>query len=1478
MGGVVRAVALSRRDLERRRLVVVGLVLAVLASVAAGAPQATPTVLGAAPNGSGGSIWYVALTGPASATSSCNNPDFSVATLGAEGAIEAAILAASTGDTIHLCIGSFNLTTGQVDVTKDGLIFEGESTADTIVNGGSTYRLFDATGNTVTFRGLTLTNGKADGSSGGAVWAAGVSIVGAKVTGNTATFLNTGSGAGGAIYATGDVHIATSEFSGNTSTDIGGAIYAARNIAVTDGTFTDNSAGQIGGAIFSGEATDVKGSVFRSNRSWVEGGAIHAGLGLTVAASTFGTNISDVGGAIGTSFTVSITDSDFSANTALTRGGAISTGSVVEVTNGTFTDNSAGAAGGAIYTAYKGAVVTTAGTYQRNHAEGNDASLDGGGAIYAKVVTVIGGEFLQNTARQDGGAIRAAGHVRIIGADLTGNTSLSGNGGALWASSGIEISGATFVDNSASRYGGAIQADDNDDDTPAADVAITDGTFIRNRAPGSDGGAIHVGSQGSLSIDGGRFEANFGQWGGAIRVKGDARISGAEFLDNTGGSGGGGAIYANCHLVVDGGSFTGNAAPNGKGGAIYGESGSWNCDRSDRPSDDLTLEIQGANFSSSTAKDAGGAIYSEEEIAITDGTFTDNSSGAYGGAIAANGLATIHGSTFAYNRGGGDGGALFASGIDATNSTFVGNVILDYNDEALGGAIYGIDDVTAAYSTFIDNSTDSSAVASGGEALFSNNGTLTVDHVLIVGSGGSSECDADSPPTDLGGSVQTGTGCVSAPDSQDSVSRTDIHLGTFANHGGPTSTYSLSDGSVAIDVDGSETCSVDSDQRGIARPQGDGCDAGAYEASGTSGPGAYIVGIGAQSCTAYATIRAAAAAADDGETVHVCEGIHHLSKPVLVADKDLTFEATSGTTTVIDGGGTSRLFLGNLHLSFVWLTLRNAYTTGDGGAVRTGDVSVAHSVFSDNTAGGGGGAIYADGSVDITTSTFVSNSSGDDGGAIYATLTNPVAVRQSTFTGNRALAEGGAIYLGGSASGGPISIQASTFNGNQAAGGGAVYGGTGTVASVVNSTFYENTANIGDGGAFAVQDLDATNATFVRNAAGGVGDHVTAVTIDAVDSIFSDGDCSVTTIGTDSGNVTTDAATCPDGDASLTYTTGDLNLGPLGPWGGPTRTVKLRSPSAALDVHASPCSTGTDQRGAQRPQGDCDAGAFELTTTTVTYTGPSLVFIGTATTGRVTVSGTTFPALAGCDLRFTITDSGTGLWTYDATTGLKGVGSALTDALPVGTYSVTVSPLGDCGGAFDASGNFAIVPDNIGKGTAGGGSYKLPNTPNGLTGPIRFSHVVLVKSATSKVGRTSVTTVTTKGSLLWTYKNVWRLKAKIDYSSTDGTTSTWGTFTCPPEATTGSICGRFSGAALLQVWNGDLGQWVASDYTNVTFVVTVYDGGTKSVCSKNKCTSTTGPDYFGVQIKANGLAVTTADGIPVSVPIRLGTTGSLKAN
>jgi hypothetical protein len=96
------------------------------------------------------------------------------------------------------------------------------------------------------------------------------------------------------------------------------------------------------------------------------------------------------------------------------------------------------------------------------------------------------------------------------------------------------------------------------------------------------------------------------------------------------------------------------------------------------------------------------------------------------------------------------------------------------------------------------------------------------------------ECPGYPPPpgtlTSKGGNVESqGDTCrFTGVSDQVNVTADELALDVLANDSGPTATHALLPGSVAIDAAILSDCPA-TDQRGVPRPQGAGCDAGAYE-------------------------------------------------------------------------------------------------------------------------------------------------------------------------------------------------------------------------------------------------------------------------------------------------------------------------------------------------------------------------------------------------------------------------------------------------------------------------------------------------------------------------------------------------------------------------------------------------------------------------------------------------------------------------
>ena len=249
------------------------------------------------------------------------------------------------------------------------------------------------------------------------------------------------------------------------------------------------------------------------------------------------------------------------------------------------------------------------------------------------------------------------------------------------------------------------------------------------------------------------------------------------------------------------------------------------------------------------------------------------------------------------------------------------------------------------------------------------------------------------------------------------------------------------------------------------------------------------------------------------------------------------------------------------------------------------------------------------------------------------------------------------------------------------------------------------------------------------------------------------------------------------------------------------------------------------------------------------------------------------PACLSGNVTFNLTDAGGGTFgPFIVANVSPSTSVSTTQNLASGIYEVDVDF--DPTNAFcNPSSDFAVLAV-VGPGDAanGGGWYK-----NDDFSPPRINFGFTVQKHYNK--KTDVTTY--KGQLLWINSHTWRLKGTIFSESPDP--AAYGTFTCP--AFVGSLgppssnpkCGSFTGTGVLQWFdpeaNGGLGGWVESAYDTVDFTVTVYDGGTISVCKgKRNCTKQDLSDYFGIQIDP-----VPATEVPESAPIQI-MKGSIKVS
>lgn len=192
----------------------------------------------------------------------------------------------------------------------------------------------------------------------------------------------------------------------------------------------------------------------------------------------------------------------------------------------------------------------------------------------------------------------------------------------------------------------------------------------------------------------------------------------------------------------------------------------------------------------------------------------------------------------------------------------------------------------------------------------------------------------------------------------------------------------------------------------------------------------------------------------------------------------------------IDAAAASRIFdltPAPAGTSISGLTLTNGLVPGGdgGGAILvegSNTLTVSGSVLTGNSAGSGGGAVYAE-SLVLTDSTVSNNSTQYFGGGILAT--SQLTISNSTISDNSAYVIGGGIAIFGSSVN--FNLTNSTLSGNTAEAGGAIGGyAVSGATTIANSTISGNSASaIGGAIALNAPSLTISMSTITGNFAGG---------------------------------------------------------------------------------------------------------------------------------------------------------------------------------------------------------------------------------------------------------------------------------------------------------------------------------------------------------------------------------------------------------
>lgn len=536
-----------------------------------------------------------------------------------------------------------------------------------------------------------------------------------------------------------------------------------------------------------------------------------------------------------------------------------------------------------------------------SRAEAGAAGEGGGGVRNAGTLTLQGVTVSANKAA-DGGTGGESSNGGNGGAGTTGNggsggTSGGGSGGAGGDGGGVlnnagtvTISESTFVDNASGAGGtGGTGASGGAGGAGAGNgFGGTGGTcFGGFGGLGGNGGAI-ASNGGTLSISRSTIEHNAagnggsgggcgsGGIGGAGAGKGNGGGGGIAFGGGNGeGGGGGGVADSGGALTLSETTVSTNIAGDGGPGSSVAVGGNGGAAGSSGGAVGSGGFVDGG---SGGEGGEGGGLLVRNSISgsATAGLFSDTLAGNRAGA-GGDGAGATHGGNAAQSDGGsgGEGGFGGAAELDAptsaTNLTVNGNVAGaggrggaggsgpaissggKGGEGGFGGGI-SIDFGSLAHITALGNAAGTEGAGglagtgssrqpgtAGGEGFGGDLDVIFGEPTVTLSASIAGSCDP--LPVDGGGNIAAPApapcpGLVAAPG-----------VGPLADNGGLTSTMALLPGSTAINLVATP-CGTTPDQRGVSRPQGGGCDAGAYELA----PPGVTTGAASQVTASSATI------------------------------------------------------------------------------------------------------------------------------------------------------------------------------------------------------------------------------------------------------------------------------------------------------------------------------------------------------------------------------------------------------------------------------------------------------------------------------------------------------------------------------------------------------------------------------------------------------------------------------------------------
>jgi CSLREA domain-containing protein/uncharacterized repeat protein (TIGR01451 family) len=533
-----------------------------------------------------------------------------------------------------------------------------------------------------------------------------------------------------------------------------------------------------GGGIFNEGRLHLQSSVVTGNKSDQYGGGIANGSlfstgNLTIIQSSIYSNTGDTGGGIANgkvgspsdTGNLSVTQSSIYSNAADNNGGGIFNHGSLTLTQSNIYSGTAGFGGG-IYNSYGSVFVMQCGIF------GNS-----GGGIYISrgSVTVTQCSIHNNS----GSGVRNYSKASVQQSNVYSNMTTFNGGGIDNASGGAlaVVSQSNIFNNIANIHGGGI--------SNFGSLTITQSSIFGNSANSAGGGITNLLS-GDLDIIGSSIYSNAASGGGGIDNEGNLFLTGSNIYSNSAVYDGGG-IDNGGSLIMIGSSIYRNTVDDDGGGIANSFS---------------SLNVIESSIYSNTASNRGGGILNYR------GSVTMTESSVYRNIAVEN------------------GGGIFNFGTALLN-----NSTISRNHATTGAGLYGDYNLNFGPLSLLN----STVALNEGEGLYINDFavTTTLQNTLFTGNTGDA-CAGTGVLVSLGHNLSSDDTCnlVATGDQPN----TDPLLQPLADNGGPTIgvdgqpllTHAILPDSPAVDTADNTACPA-TDQRGIARPQGPGCDIGAFE-------------------------------------------------------------------------------------------------------------------------------------------------------------------------------------------------------------------------------------------------------------------------------------------------------------------------------------------------------------------------------------------------------------------------------------------------------------------------------------------------------------------------------------------------------------------------------------------------------------------------------------------------------------------------